>query len=184
MLGRLKDAVNRMTALAGQQVGGFLSKQHEKFAIPAQKLSNARFQAVARKMLEQGQAEQELLVKHGLTGTLLNDLAAAVAELDASVSETLEGKQGHVLASRELRAVSEEVMLLVGMMDGVNRYRFQRDTQLLEAWDSAKHVVVGPQTMRAEAPSGSVTEAPGEVPAWRDRHKSPAIFCASATKVS
>ena len=101
-------------------------------------------------MLEQGQAEKELLLKHGLTATLLDDLAAAVAEFDASVTETVEGKQGHVLASRELQVVSEEVMLLVGLMDGINRYRFQRDPQLLEAWESAKHVVVGPQTVRPE----------------------------------
>jgi hypothetical protein len=36
-------------------------------------------------------------------------------------------------------------MRLVGMLDGINRYRFERDPQLLVAWRTAKHVVSGPQ---------------------------------------
>lgn len=201
VLGRLKDAVTRMTALAGQQVGGFLSKhastarrqeirrrlregllRHlmtvgeaaavEKpeltkvFHLPAERLSHARFQAVLHRLLEVGQAEKELLLKHGLTATLLDDLTVAVGEFDTSLTETIEGKQGHVLASRELEVVGEEVMLLVGLMDGINRYRFQRDPQLLAAWKSARHVVVGPQTVRGEvpeAPGESGTGQPGEV---------------------
>ena len=46
-----------------------------------------------RRMLEQGEAERELLVKHGLSDKLLEDLTAAVAEFDASVAETNSGRQ-------------------------------------------------------------------------------------------
>ena len=180
VLGRLKEGIDRIVELGGQQVGGFLSTHSSslrrsdirrklrdgllrhlvtvaedaasekpelgaKFKLPAHNLSHVRFQAVARKMLEQGQAEQELLVKHGLSDTLLGDLAAAVAEFDASVAETNSGRQDHILAGAELRTVSEEVVQLVEMMDGLNRYRFQKEPQLLVAWESAKHVVSGPQ---------------------------------------
>jgi hypothetical protein len=31
------------------------------------------------------------------------------------------------------------------MLDGINRYRLERDPQLLVAWKTAKHVVSGPQ---------------------------------------
>jgi hypothetical protein len=201
VLGRLKEAVNRLRALADQQAGGFNSKhassvhrrevrqrlrdgllRHlvtvaedaasekpellEKFVIPARHLSTARFQTLARTMLEQGKAEQELLVKHGLTATLLDDLAATIGEFDASVSMTVQGKQDHVLARKEMHRVSEEVLLLVSMMDGINRYRFQRDPQLLAAWKSAKHVVTGPQAAKVEnpeTPAGPVQGGPGEV---------------------
>jgi hypothetical protein len=198
VLGRLKDAVTRMSSLAGQQVGGFLSKHSstarrtdvrrqlrngllrhlvtvgeaaavEKpelgklFQMPAEKLSNARFQAALHKQLELGQAEQELLLKHGLSASLLDDLSKAVAEFDTSLTETIGGKQDHVLASRELEVVSEEVMLLVGLMDGINRYRFQKDPQLLAAWKSARHVVVGPQTVWGELPVDPAAGQTGEV---------------------
>jgi hypothetical protein len=188
VLGRLKEGIDRMVELGGQQVGGFLSTHASslrrsdirrklrdgllrhlvtvaedaasekpelgaKFQLPKQNLSHVRFQNVARKMLEQGQAEQELLVKHGLSATLLGDLAAAVAEFDGSVAESNSGRQGHILASAELRTVSEEVLQVVEMMDGLNRYRFQKEPQLLVAWESARHVVSGPQAaVKEEAP--------------------------------
>ena len=107
-------------------------------------------------MLEQGEAERELLVKHGLSDTLLGDLAAAVAEFDASVAETNTGRQDHILASAELRTVSDEVVQLVEMMDGLNRYRFQKEPQLLVAWEAARHVMSGPKAGEAGA-AGPVT---------------------------
>ena len=122
------------------------------FGLPSHNLSHVRFQTVARKMLEQGEAERELLVKHGLSDTLLGDLAAAVAEFDASVAETNTGRQDHILAGAELRTVSEELVQLVEMMDGLNRYRFQKEPQLLVAWDAARHIMSGPQAAKEEVP--------------------------------
>jgi hypothetical protein len=201
VLGRLKESIDRIVELSGQQVGGFLSKHSSslrrrdirrklrdgllrhlvtvaedasaekpelraKFGLPAHNLSHVRFQTVARKMLEQGQAERELLVKHGLSDTLLGDLAAAVAGFDASVAETNSGRQDHILAGAELRTVSDEVLQLVGMMDGLNRYRFQKEPQLLVAWEAARHVVSGPQAAKEEVavtPPGQTGEPTGEV---------------------
>jgi hypothetical protein len=115
-------------------------------------------------MLAQCQSQKELLCRHGLADHLLDDQAAAVAQFEASVAETNEGRQDHVLARAELERVSEEGMQLVGMLDGLNRYRFAREPQLLRAWESARHVATGPQAeqkaitpSRVPAPAG-----PGE----------------------
>src|SRR5262245_3914338 len=48
----------------------------EKFELPASNASHQLFRTVARQMLEQGQAEKELLLKHGLAATLLDELSA------------------------------------------------------------------------------------------------------------
>jgi hypothetical protein len=45
-----------------------------------------------------------------------------------------------------------EVVQLVGMMDGLNRYRFQKEPQLRVALESARHVVSGPQAAKEEVP--------------------------------
>ena len=195
VLGRLKESIDRMVELSGQQVGGFLSKHSSslrrreirrklrdgllrplstvaedasaekpelgaKFELPSHNLSHVRFQTVARKMLEQGEAERELLVKHGLSATLLGDLAVAVAEFDASVAETNSGRQDHILAGAELRTVGEEVVQLVEMMDGLNRYRFQKEPQLLVAWEAARHVVSRPQAAVKEEVVGTAPVTP------------------------
>jgi hypothetical protein len=106
-------------------------------------------------------------VKHGPSETLLDDLSATVDWFDASVAETNNGFQDHVLARAQLDTLSDEVMLLVGMLDGINRYRFERDPELPVAWKAAKHVVAGPQAPEAsvEVPTTPVATqpAPGEV---------------------
>ena len=117
----------------------------EMFQLPRSNATNSAYRTLARKMLEQGQAQKELLAKHGLADKLLEDLAAAVDEFDASVAETSEAKQDHVLARAELEQLAAEVTQIVGMLDGINRYRFERQPELLVAWESAKHVVVGPR---------------------------------------
>jgi hypothetical protein len=136
----------------------------EKFQLPSSNASHKLFRTVARKMLEQGQAEKELLVKHGLSDKLLDDLSAAIDEFDASVAETNGGKLDHVLARAELTTLTDEVMQLFGMLDGINRYRFDRDPQLLVGWKTAKHVVAGPQVEGEVGPEPGPAQPPtGEV---------------------
>lgn len=131
----------------------------EKFRLPSSNATHEAFLTLARKMLEQGQAWKELLAKHGLADRLLDDLGAAVEEFDASVAETNGGLRDHIGARAELDAVSDEVMRLVELLDGLNRYRFGQDPELLAVWESARHVVTGPQPEEKPA----VPAGPGEV---------------------
>jgi len=189
VLGRLKEAINKMVALGSRQVSGILSRhasivnrqqirrrlrndllRHlvtvaqdasaekpglgDQFEIPGSNLSNARFHAASKAMLELGVAEKEVLVKHGLSDKLLDDLATAVAEYEGSITVTNTSREDHIGARAELQQVSDEVVQLVQMMDGINRYRFRGDPHLLVAWEAARHVVSGPQP-KAETPADS-----------------------------
>ena len=121
----------------------------------------------ARTLLDKGVAQRELLLQHGLGETLLDDLRQAVNELDASEEETVASMQRHILARSELRRLSVQVMQLIGILDGINRYRFAREPQLLAAWDRAKHVVGGSQVEGSastpELPPASTGPGAGEV---------------------
>jgi hypothetical protein len=125
----------------------------EKFVLPQANASNQAFRTAARTLLERGQAQRELLLQHGLAEKLLDDLAAAVGEYEAALDEALVGRQDHVGASAELEAVSNDVTEVVELLDGLNRYRFGRDAELMAAWQSARNVV-GPSR---ESP-GATTE--------------------------
>jgi hypothetical protein len=130
----------------------------QELGVPAHNLSSVRFHAAAKAMLDMGVAEKELLVKHGLSDKLLDDLAAAVAEFDSSITATNTSREDHIGARAGLQAGSEELLQLVDMMDGINRYRFRNDRQLLAAWDAARHVVTGPQA-KDEVPAAPATPA-------------------------
>ena len=134
----------------------------ERFDLPSGNATNEAFRTVARKMLEQGQAQRELLAKHGLADKLLDDLATAVDEFDASLAGSNEGRRDHVGARADLKAVSDEVMQLIEMLDGLNRYRFGGNAELRAAWESARKVVTGPRPAEEE-PSAAAPKAEGEV---------------------
>jgi hypothetical protein len=127
----------------------------ERYEMPKGNETNETFRTLAHRLLEQGQAEKEILVKHGLADKLLENLATAVDEFDGSVAQSNEGRQGHVGARAELQAVSDEVMRLVDMLDGLNRYRFAGKAELIAAWESARNVVAGPRA--AETAAGGPT---------------------------
>jgi hypothetical protein len=134
----------------------------ERFELSPGNATNEAFRTHARKMLEQGQAQRELPAKHGLADKLLEDLAAAVDDFDASVAESNEGRRDHVGARADLKAVSSEVMRLVEMLDGLNRYRFSGNAELRAAWESARNVVTGPRPAE-EAPATVAPKAEGDV---------------------
>jgi hypothetical protein len=134
-----------------------------RYALPSGSHTNEVFRTFARKLLEQGQAERELLAQYGLADKLVDDLAAALDEFDGSVIESNQGRQAHVGARAELKAVSDEVMRLVALLDGLNRYRFSGNAELLAAWESARNVVSGPAAAEREPGPGGTPEAGGGV---------------------
>jgi hypothetical protein len=196
VLGRLKEAINRMVLLGSRQVTGVLSRhasivnrqqvrrrlrddllRHlitiaqdasaeqpglgDKFEVPGTNLSSARFLAASKAMLDAGVAVKEVLVKRGLSETLLDDLATAVAEYEGTITATNTSREDHIGARAELQQVSDEVVQLVQMLDGINRYRFKGDPSLLAAWNAAKHVVGGPQPRTAESGALETPAGPG-----------------------
>jgi hypothetical protein len=57
-------------------------------------------------MEAEGQARKELLVKHGLVETVLEDFTRALGQFDAAVESGAEGRAAHVGASAELSAIA------------------------------------------------------------------------------
>jgi hypothetical protein len=70
---------------------------------------------------------------------------ASFAPVIAQLEESNERRWEHVGARADLTAVRDEMMRLVAMPDGLNRYRFSGNAELLAAWESARKVLVGPR---------------------------------------
>ncbi len=49
------------------------------------------------------------------------------------------------LVRAEFRAVADEIVQAVKVMDGLNRYRFMNDAELRAAWGSASNVLATPR---------------------------------------
>jgi hypothetical protein len=149
--------------LAG--VGAVAAKENAElgaeFRLPRTRATNQAFLTLARGMLEKATSQKDLLVSRGMSETLLADLATAVADFEKTLEATRAGRREHVGASADLRAVASEIAEQVRLLDGLVRYRFGDNAELMGAWASARNVL-GPFRSKA-APAAGAGEAPGVV---------------------
>lgn len=122
---------------------------------------NQPFVTMARGMLEKATAHKELLEKRGMSETLLADLTAGIEEFEQTLEATRASRLEHVGASADLKVVMAEVSEQVKVLDGVVRYRFGDNPELMAAWASA-HSVVGPFRSNGKPQEGG-GETPGVV---------------------
>lgn len=120
------------------------------------------FLSAARGMLTEAQTHKEVLVKHGLSESVLVQFERQLDEFDAAIRLGLEGRTVHTAATRELEVLRVEVRRLVRAMDARNRERFQSDRTALEQWVSARTVLGTPRGSSDEA-EGETPDAGGEV---------------------
>ena len=118
---------------------------------------------VAGDMLGKATAQKDVLLARGMPPTLLDDLAAALGEFEQTIEATRAGRRNHpslrsgqvVGASADLQAVAAEIKKQVRALDGMVRYRFGDNPELMGAWRSARDVL-GPfkSKQEPESPAG------------------------------
>jgi hypothetical protein len=82
-----------------------------------------------------------------MSETLLEDLRKGVSEFEASLETSRQGRRDHVGASHDLEAIGSAIVGQTRVLDGLVRYRFRDDAELMGAWQSARNVV-GPSGSR------------------------------------
>lgn len=125
----------------------------KEFRYPRGNASHRAFLTAAKGMLAKAETERELLVGQGMSATLLEDLGKAVSEFEATLEKSSAGRRDHVGARADLAAVTVEIMDLVRLLDGLVRYRFGDDPELMAAWLSARNVA-GPFLRAKVTPPG------------------------------
>jgi hypothetical protein len=126
------------------------------FQLPSINLTSQAYRTAARVALDEALARRELLLAQGMAATLLDDLSAALKQYDDAVEQARAGRQRHVGVAAELAAVAAEIMDLVGLFDGLSRYRFRGEADLRAAWASARNIVAAGRPREAGAGNGPV----------------------------
>jgi hypothetical protein len=134
----------------------------EQFRLPGPGVSHQAFLTAVRAMLEKAQSQKDLLVSRGMSDTLLEVLTQAVSEFEATLEASRTGRRDHVGASGDLKAVAREIVEQVRVLDGLVRFRFGNNPELITAWNSARNVAdpsrAGSEVNPCEAPS-----SPGDI---------------------
>jgi hypothetical protein len=130
-----------------------------QFRLPQFRVPNLALVTLARGMLEKAIEHKDLLVTRGLSESVLTDIEAALVEFEQTLEASRAARREHVGASGELKTVLGEISEQVRLLDGLVRYRFGDDAELMTAWASVKNVV-GPFKARGEGEgSGDVKAA-------------------------
>src|SRR2546430_11137936 len=113
----------------------------EIFEVTPYQDSQQALLTMARGMLEKATAHKDVLVKRGMAEQLPDDLAQTLGEFEQTIEATRAAKREHIGASADLEAVAAEVAEQVRVLDGLVRYRFGDDAELMGAWASARNVL-------------------------------------------
>jgi len=118
------------------------------------------FRAAARGMATAAEAHKEVLGRHGLSASVLEEFGRMLDQFDAAVALGNDGRTAHLGATRELETVAQEIVRTVRVMDGRNRQRFAQDAQLLGAWLGVSRVFSGRRPGTDAGPGPGVKNTP------------------------
>jgi len=154
---QLRRALLSKLLLYLRAVGAVAAKQNPELAVqfqlPPPNASHQALLTVVRGMLEKATAQKELLVSRGMSPMLLEALAGALGEFEKTLEASREGRRNHVGASADLKAVAAEIKEQVRVLDGLVRFRFGENAELMAAWASARNVL-GPFKAKVEPEAG------------------------------
>jgi hypothetical protein len=140
----MKEALLGHLASVARVASEEIPELAQKFTLPRNTTSYRAFRTAARAIEAEAISRKELLVKHGMSETVLQGLSDSLNVFDAMVEQGSASRVAHVGASFELTDVAEETVQIVKVMNGLNRFRFARQGELLASWQAASNVVATP----------------------------------------
>ncbi len=153
------------------RVGSTLASGAEQFQLPRNGAPNAVLITAARSMLAAATAQKDALQQAGLGDTLLDELTQAITQFASATDGAISARRQHVGAHADIRAVADQLLQDVHILDGLIRSEYRNDPELLAAWTSARSVVrpvrVGRRGPRqpVPVPAPAPTPAPDPAPA-------------------
>lgn len=136
----------------------------KRFVLPSSNVTYKTYLTAATAMINLAETHRDILVSKGLTGSALEDLRRIVTEFEAATELARAGRIEHIGARTDLDVVTVELMEIVRVLDGINRYRFGKDPEAMAGWIAAKHVPGTPSSKTAPSlPTPATKPSTGDV---------------------
>jgi hypothetical protein len=155
--GRFSQVVRYLVAV-GSVAARDQTELAQRFRLPATNATNTAFLASVKNLLAAAEEQRELLVKDGMMPSLLEDLTRLVTEFETASEEKNTARRDHIGARADLEDITAELVRQVNLLDGVTRYRFGRDPEVMAEWKAARQVLGLPQDQGTPPAAG-----PGDV---------------------
>jgi hypothetical protein len=126
-----------------------------KFVLPRGTIPLLAFQSAARSMLAEAESWKDVMVRHGLSETLLQSLHQSLEHFDRAIERGIEAHRTHVGATAGLDEAGDDLVRIVRVLDPLNRFRFAEAPDVLAEWASFSHVVATPRPQAKDASSAA-----------------------------
>jgi hypothetical protein len=126
----------------------------ERFKLPDSGGSNSVFLTTVKALLALAGTEKDLLVQQGMMPTLLDDLAGMVTKFETALEAIRTGRRDHIGARADLNVITAELVDQVKVLDGITRYRFGDDPEVMAEWKAVRRVPGQPQAEVTPPPTG------------------------------
>jgi hypothetical protein len=91
-------------------------------------------------MLTLAEAHKDALVAEGMSPTLLEELGTKLTEFETVSDAARTARLDHIGARADLDGVTADLVEVVRVLDGINRWRFGKTPELLVEWNAARQV--------------------------------------------
>lgn len=112
-----------------------------RFRLPPTNATNSVFLSRVRELLALAETQRELLVQVGMKDDLLEKLARMVAEFEATLESVRAARLDHIGARVDLEDLTRELIDEVKVVDGMVRYGFGDNPEVMAEWKAAKSVL-------------------------------------------
>jgi hypothetical protein len=131
-----------------------------RFRLPESHATNSAFISRVRELVALAETQRELLVEVGMRDDLLEKLTKMVAEFEATLESVRAARLEHIGARVELESLRFELSDSVKVVDGMVRYGFGDNPEVMAEWKAAKAV---PAVRAKPAPPEPGTSTPGGI---------------------
>ena len=111
------------------------------FKLPPSNGTNAAFLVAVKSLLAAGVAQKDQLIQLGMSPTVLDELAKMVADFEAASEAARTARRAHIGARLDLDVITAELMEDVKLLDGITRYRFGNDIEVMGEWNAARMIL-------------------------------------------
>jgi len=146
----LQTALLRYLKAVSQAAASENSDLVAQFQMPHLNVSHRVFVAAVRGLVAKATEQKDLLVSHGMQPSLLDDLGATLTEFEQTLEVSRTGRRDHMGATADLEAVAAEIARQVRVLDGLMRYRFRANAELMGEWAGVRNVL-GPFRSKVQA---------------------------------
>jgi hypothetical protein len=126
----------------------------ERFKLPSGNATNVAFLASVRALLASAEPQKDLLIQAGMKDTLLDDLDRMASEMETAIETVRTGRREHIGARADLESITAELVDQVKVLDGMTRYRFGDNPDMMAEWKAVKAIPGQPRNVVSPPPAG------------------------------